>query len=82
MKLQKLNDAVKAKILGVKVNNEAYLELFEAIMADAQIRELPAATCVVCLYDEGDLQPGEFAPELHFVVRKVAEPEPEQEDND
>jgi len=84
MKLQKLTEAVKAKILGVKVSNQAYLELYEAIMADAQIRELPCATCVVLLYEEGDLSPGDWGPELHFVVRKVEEPETdsEQESND
>ena len=79
-----LTEAIKAKIMGLKVNNQAYLELFEAIAADAEIRGVPSATLVVTVYGEGDLSPGDWAPELHFVVRRVADPElePEQESND
>ena len=81
-----LTEAVRAKIMGLKVDNQAYLELFEAIAADANIRGVPSATLVVTIYGEDDLSPGDWAPELHFVVRQVAEPEPEpepeQESND
>lgn len=77
-----LNEATKAKLLALKVNPQAYLELFEAIAADAEISDIPSATCIVPIYDEGDLSPGDWAPELHFVIRRVAEPEPEQETND
>ena len=80
--MSQLNEAVSAKIMALKVSNQAYLELFEAIAADAAMRGVPSATCVVTVYEEGDLIPGEWAPELHFVVRQVAEPEPEQESND
>ena len=74
-----LTEAIKAKIMGLKVNNQAYLELFEAIAADAAMRDVPSATCIVPVYEYGDLSPGDWAPELHFVVRQVAEPEPESE---
>ncbi len=77
-----LNEAVKAKVLALKVSPQAYLELFEAIAADAAIRSVPSATLIVPIFEDGDLSPGEWAPELHFVMRQVAEPEPEQESND
>ena len=78
-----LNKAVTAKVMGLKVSNQAYLELFEAIAADAEIRSVPSATLIVPIFELGDLSPGEWAPELHFVCRRVAEePEPEQESND
>jgi len=76
----KLNDKVRTKIANLRINPEAMLELFDAVTADAFIRELPSATCVVLCYEDGDLEPGEYAAELHFVVRKVAEPEPESEE--
>lgn len=66
-----INEKVKAKILGLKLTNEHLLSLFEEIAADVKIREIPAATLVVACFEYGDLEPGDFAPELHFVVRKV-----------
>ena len=80
--MKPLNDAVVDKIHRLKINNQAYVELFAAIAADAEMRNLPSATCIATIYDDGDLSPGDWAPELHFVVRKVAEPEPEQDGND
>ena len=82
--MKPLTQPVVDKIMRLKVSNQAYLELFAAIAADAEMRNLPSATCIATIYEEGDLSPGDWAPELHFVVRKVAEPEsePEQESND
>ena len=73
--MSQLNEAVTAKVLALKVNPQAYVELFEAIAADAAMRDIPSATCIVPIYAEGDLQVGDFAPELHFVVRRVSDPE-------
>lgn len=51
---------------------EGFVELFTAVSNDADICNLPAGTLVIPMYDEDDnLQPGDWAPELHFVVRRV-----------
>lgn len=69
----KINKRCQDNILSMKVSPGAFLELFESIAADIEIRESPAGTLVVLCYKEGDLEVGDFAPELHFVVRRVAE---------
>jgi hypothetical protein len=66
-----LNDKVKAKILGLRLTNESLLAMFEEIAADVKIREIPSGTLIVPLYEDGDLKPGDFAPELFFVIRRV-----------
>lgn len=51
---------------------EGFVELFSATIKDAKVGDLPAGTLIVPMYDESDdLQPGDYACELHFVVRKV-----------
>lgn len=66
-----ISEKVKAKILGLKLTNESLLSLFEEIAADVEIRDIPAATLVVACFEDGDLEPGDFAPELHFVIRRT-----------
>lgn len=62
------------------------LDLFNAASNDAEIQNLPSATLAIQLYDqECNLQPGDWAPELHIVVRKVSEHEttdPSSEEHD
>lgn len=66
-----LNDKVSGNISATKITPELMLQVFENIAGDCLIRESPAGTLVVLLYKDGDLEPGDFAPELHFVVRRV-----------
>ena len=66
-----INDKIKAKIMGLKVAPEHILAVFEDIAADVRIREIPSATLVVPLFEDGDLEHGDFAPELHFVIRRA-----------
>ncbi len=55
---------------------QAFIELFDAISDDAMIRELPAVTHILPCYDENSgLQPGDWAPEIHLVLRKVEDVE-------
>lgn len=71
----KLADGCVRKIenLGNKESiRRGFRSLFEAITQEALAHHLPASTMVMLLYDEEDqLQSGEYAAELHFVVRKV-----------
>lgn len=71
--MQFLTEKVKQNILNTKINPELMLQVFENIAGDCQIRESPAGTLIVTIYKEGDLDVGDYAPELHFVVRKVIE---------
>lgn len=66
-----LNENVKQKILGLKLTPELLLDCYTAIAEDAVIREVPAGTLIIPLYEDGDLESGDYAPELHFVVRVV-----------
>lgn len=48
------------------------LDLFKAVSNDAIQSGLPSGTLVMCFYDEdSNLQPGDWAAELHIVARKV-----------
>ena len=57
-------------------NNESikkgFVDLFRAVSNEAVLKKVPSATFVQLLYDEdSNLQPGDWAAELHFVVRQV-----------
>ena len=62
------------KILGIADRpQQGFLDMFRAIEREAALKDLPASTFVFPMYDENSgLQPGEYAAEIHFVVRKVA----------
>lgn len=48
------------------------LDIFKATVNDVVIQGLPNGTCVVPFYnEESGLKPGDWAAELHFVVRQV-----------
>lgn len=52
------------------------VDMFNAASKDAQEKDLPSATLVVPYYDDQcNLQPGDWAAELHLVVRKVVSPD-------
>lgn len=52
--------------------NRGFLDLFKAVVNDAEAQGLPSGTLVIPYYDENsNLQPDDWAAELHFVVRKV-----------
>jgi len=59
--------------------NRGFLDLYRAMANEANLDGSPAKTMILPLYDAAcALQPGDWAPELHFVIRKVesvAEPE-------
>lgn len=67
-------DCVK-KIEGLGDNESirrGFRGMFEALANEATSQKLPASTMVMVLYDENsNIQPGEYAAELHLVVRKV-----------
>lgn len=50
------------------------IDLFNAASNEAQTKGLPASTLVIPFYDN-NLKPGDWAPELHIVVRKVVDHE-------
>ena len=65
----------KEIIMGLGDNasiRRGFVELFSAISDDASIRGLPNVTRILPCYDEhSGLQPGDWAPEIHLVLRKV-----------
>jgi len=51
---------------------QGLVDLFRAAANDAESQDLPSGTIVIPFYDESSkLQPGDWAAELHCVVRKV-----------
>ena len=51
---------------------QVFIELFEVIIKESKALDNSSGTVVVPMYDEETgLQPGDFAPELHFVARRV-----------
>lgn len=51
---------------------QAFLNLFNAMSDSSDLDNLPSATLVIPFYDEAcNLQPGDWAPEIHLLVRKV-----------
>ena len=51
---------------------EAFLSMFRQMAVAADEAEAPASTVILRLYDDdSDLKPGDWAPELHLVIRKV-----------
>lgn len=58
---------------GENVDGRSMVDLFNAAANDARMQQLPASTLVITMYDENSaMQPGDYAAELHIVVRKVA----------
>lgn len=72
-----IRNECKEIIMGLgndKEVRQGFVELFEAFSEDPAVQELPATTYVLPCYDENSgLQPGDFAPEIHLVLRKVTD---------
>ena len=52
--------------------NRGFLDIFRAMANEANIDGSPSKTMILPMYDASSgLQPGDWAPELHFVIRKV-----------
>ena len=67
-----LTAASVEKIEGLEITAEGVLELFQAVATEAKSMDLPSGTLVTTFYDqESKLVPGEYAAEIHFVVRRV-----------
>lgn len=63
----------KIKAMASDNTGQSFCDLFTAIANDSEVQNKPSATLVLPLYDEGsNLRGGDWAPELHFVIRKVA----------
>jgi len=61
---------------------QGFRDIFIAVSNDAETQDLPSATLVVPLYDEAcNLQPGDWAPEIHLVIRKIDHVEAEDADS-
>ena len=64
----------ESKIRSMMANStgQSFCDLFNAIANDASIERKPSATLVLPLYDDtSKLESGDWAPEIHFVIRKV-----------
>lgn len=82
-----IRDECKQFIMNLGQDQEVrrgFIELFEAFSNEPGAHELPAITYVLPCYDENtEFQPGDWAPEIHLVLRKIADEyheEPETED--
>lgn len=62
------------KVLGLADRpQQGFLDLFNSIAREAELKQLPASTMVFPMFDENsNLVAGDWAAEIHFVVRKVA----------
>lgn len=58
--------------------NRGFLDIYKAMANEANIDGSPAKTMILPMYDSASgLKPGDWAAELHFVIRKVESVEPE-----
>lgn len=76
-----LKAAVVDKVLGLGQSEsikQGFLDLYRAMANEANIDGAPAKTVVLPLYDAScALEPGDWAPEIHLVIRKVESVEQE-----
>lgn len=74
------------KILSLGENQpirKAFLQMFEQMAKEADKNGDPASTVILQLYDEDSkLQPGDWAPELYLVLRKVEDVKTEDANTD
>ncbi len=50
----------------------SFLSMFNHMAEEGDKGNVPASTMILQLYDnDSNLQPGDWAPEIHFVLRKV-----------
>ena len=59
---------------GNNISGLSLVDLFKAVTNEAILNNLPASTLVITMYDDNSaLHPGDYAAELHLVVRKVSD---------
>lgn len=52
--------------------NRGFLDIFRAMANEGNIDGSPAKTIILPMYDkDSGLKPGDWAAEIHFVIRKV-----------
>lgn len=70
-----LPDDVQQKIMGLgrgEAVNRGFLDLFTAMANEGDIDGAPSKAMILPMYDASSgLQPGDWAPEIHFVLRRV-----------
>lgn len=67
-----MKEAIENNILGLNISPQRVLDTFKAIENDIKDTDLPAATLAVPLYGiEDKLEAGDWAAELHFILRRV-----------
>lgn len=70
-----LPSSVEQKVLSLghgEAVNRGFLDIFRALANEANLDKSPMKTMILGMYDaQSNLQPGDWAAELHFVVRKV-----------
>ena len=75
-----IHEDCRDRILQTQLTPPNLVALFNKLADEAEKNGLPAATVVTVFYDENcSLKEGDFAAELHLVVRKVTD---DQEDTD
>lgn len=79
-----LKPDVEDKVMGLgkgEAVNRGFLDVFRAMANEANFDGAPSKTMILPMYDDSSaLQPGDWAPEIHLVIRKVeAVGEPEKE---
>ena len=70
-----LPDDVTKKVMALgrgEAVNRGFLDIYRAMANEANIDGSPAKTMILPMYDkDSGLKPGDWAAELHFVIRKV-----------
>ena len=61
------------KEFGQNIKAEHLISIFNQMEIEAKDQDLPAITLITSLYGPGEVEPGDFAPEIYFVLRKVEE---------
>jgi hypothetical protein len=74
-----IHEDCRDRILQIQLNPPNLVGLFNKLSDEAEANGLPAATVAAVFYDENcNLKEGDWAAELHLVVRKVSD---EREDD-
>jgi hypothetical protein len=72
-----LNSDCVEKIMGIgqgEAVNQGFLDIFNAIVEEINLKDLPSGTMIVPMYGkDSNPQPGDHMAELHFVIRRIAE---------
>lgn len=71
-----LCSASEEKLAELQINPQAVRDWFRALAKEADITSMPSATLISAMYDKDSVfTTGQYAAELHFVVRRVDDEE-------